>query len=305
MNENQLSHEIIGAALDVHKALGPGLLESAYEECLAREFSLREIPFLRQVPLPVSYKGLAVEAGYRLDFLIAGLVVVELKAVESLLPIHEAQVLTYLKLSEKKLGMLINFNTIKLRDGIKRVVMNLKDSSFAPFAPFAVKYMPHRVLLCLGANVGEREDYLRGAIARLSSAPGVNFLRQSRVYQTAPVGVAEQRPFLNMVIEIEAADEITPRALLALTKQLEVDLGRQRRGRWGPREIDIDILLFGDKQVQEDDLHIPHPEMWERAFVLVPLADLEPDMKTPSGETAAEAAARMKEEQGVHAYLQL
>jgi 2-amino-4-hydroxy-6-hydroxymethyldihydropteridine diphosphokinase len=165
--------------------------------------------------------------------------------------------------------------------------------------------MSHRVLLSLGANVGEREEYLRGAIARLSSSPGVNFLRASRVYQTAPVGITEQRPFLNMVIEIEVAEEITPRALMALTKKIEVDLGRQRRGRWGPREIDIDILLFGDKQVQEDDLHIPHPEMWERAFVLVPLADLEPDMKTPNGETVAEAATRMKEEQGVHAYLQL
>lgn len=127
MNENQLSREIIGAALDVHTALGPGLLESAYEECLARELALRDIAFERQVPLPISYKGTAVDAGYRLDFLVSGLVVVELKAVDGLLPIHKAQLLTYLKLSRKKLGMLINFNTERLRDGIKRVVLNLED----------------------------------------------------------------------------------------------------------------------------------------------------------------------------------
>lgn len=128
MNENQLSHEIIGAALEVHTTLGPGLLESTYEECLAREFALRELRFERQVPLPVSYKGAPVDAGYRLDFLVSGLVVVELKAVEALLPVHKAQVLTYLKLSRKKLGLLINFNTVQLRTGITRIVLNLDES---------------------------------------------------------------------------------------------------------------------------------------------------------------------------------
>ena len=132
MDENQLSHEIIGAALEVHRALGPGLLESAYEECLAHEFTLRGLAFERQVSLPISYKGKAIDAEYRLDFLVLGLVVVELKAVEALLPIHEAQVLTYLKLSHRKLGMLINFNTFRLRDGVKRIVLNLDDSAFTP-----------------------------------------------------------------------------------------------------------------------------------------------------------------------------
>ena len=135
MNENQLSHQIIGAALEVHKALGPGLLESAYEECLAREFALCGVAFETQVSLPISYKGTAVDAGYRLDFVVSGLVIVELKAVDALLPLHNAQVLTYLRLSRKKLGMLINFNTVRLRDGVKRVVLKLEDSSFAPFAP--------------------------------------------------------------------------------------------------------------------------------------------------------------------------
>ena len=135
MNENQLSHEIIGAALEVHRALGPGLLESAYEECLAREFSIRGMAFERQVPLPVSYKGAAVDAGYRVDFVVSGLVIVELKAVDALLPIHAAQLLTYLKLSDKRLGLLINFNVVRLRDGLQRVVLNLEESTFASFAP--------------------------------------------------------------------------------------------------------------------------------------------------------------------------
>lgn len=135
MNENELSHEIIGAALEVHKALGPGLLESAYDECLARELELRGVPFQRQVSLPVTYKGLAVDAGYRLDLLVADLVIVELKAVDQLLPIHDAQVLTYLRLSGRRLGMLINFNEVKLKDGIKRIVLGLEDTPFAPFAP--------------------------------------------------------------------------------------------------------------------------------------------------------------------------
>jgi len=135
VNENQLSREIIGAALEVHRALGPGLLESAYEECLAREFSIRGMAFERQVPLPVSYKGAAVDAGYRVDFVVSGLVIVELKAVDALLPIHAAQLLTYLKLSDKRLGLLINFNVVRLRDGLQRVVLNLEESTFASFAP--------------------------------------------------------------------------------------------------------------------------------------------------------------------------
>jgi GxxExxY protein len=135
MHENKLSHEIIGAALEVHKALGPGLLESAYEECLARELRLRGVPFQRQVSLPITYKGAAVDAGYRLDLLVADLVIVELKAADQLLPIHHAQVLTYLRLSGRKLGMLINFNRVRLRDGIKRIVLGLEDASFAPSAP--------------------------------------------------------------------------------------------------------------------------------------------------------------------------
>jgi GxxExxY protein len=124
---NDLSSSIIGAAIEVHRALGPGLLESAYEQCLARELSLRDIPFQNQKPLPVLYKGTRLDCGYRLDFLVADMVVVELKAVDILLPIHQAQLLSYLKLGGWKLGLLINFHVPLLREGIKRIVLGLEE----------------------------------------------------------------------------------------------------------------------------------------------------------------------------------
>ena len=122
MERDELTYKIIGAAIEVHRAIGPGLLESAYEECLCKELSLRQIPFERQKPLPVKYKDLKLDCGYRLDLLVADTVVLELKAVESLLRIHEAQVLTYLKLGKWELGLLINFNVEVLRDGIRRII---------------------------------------------------------------------------------------------------------------------------------------------------------------------------------------
>jgi len=120
---NRITQEIIGAAIEVHKALGPGLLESAYEECLCRELSLREIPFDRQKSLPVQYKGMELDCGYRLDVVVAGSVVVEIKAISHIEPIHEAQLLTYLKLGGWKLGLLINFNVPVLKDGIRRRIV--------------------------------------------------------------------------------------------------------------------------------------------------------------------------------------
>ena len=118
---NDLSHELIGAAIDVHRALGPGLLESAYEGAFAHELGLRGIPHVRQKPMPVPYKGVLIETGYRLDILAEDRVVVELKAVERLLPIHSAQLLTYLRLGKFPLGLLLNFHVLKLVDGIERV----------------------------------------------------------------------------------------------------------------------------------------------------------------------------------------
>lgn len=127
MEINELTKEVIGAAMEVHRALGPGLLESAYEECLCHELSVRGIPFERQKPLPVVFKAVKLDCGYRLDLLVMNEVVVEVKAVEGLLPIHEAQLLTYLKLGGWRVGLLINFNVPVLKDGIKRIVLGLKE----------------------------------------------------------------------------------------------------------------------------------------------------------------------------------
>jgi GxxExxY protein len=121
--EKELTGQIIGAAIDVHRALGPGLLESAYQACLARELTLRGIPYEQEKPLPIEYKGVRLDCGYRLDFLVAGKAVVELKAVDALHPVHEAQMLTYLKLTGCKIGLLINFNVPVLKNGIKRMVL--------------------------------------------------------------------------------------------------------------------------------------------------------------------------------------
>jgi len=127
MTDTQLTHEIIGAAIEVHRTLGPGLLESAYEECLARELTLRRIPFERQKPLPLVYKDVKLDCGYRIDLLVGSRVVVELKAVEALAPVHDAVVLTYLRLSDCRIGLLINFHTAVLKDGIRRLVNNYQE----------------------------------------------------------------------------------------------------------------------------------------------------------------------------------
>src|ERR1700730_17507686 len=123
MTDNELTHAIIGAAIEVHKNLGPGLLESTYEECLSHELSLRNLRFERQKPIPVVYKQTKLECGYRIDLLIESKVVVELKSVEGFAPIHEAIVLTYLRLAGHRLGLLINFNVPTLKDGIRRFVL--------------------------------------------------------------------------------------------------------------------------------------------------------------------------------------
>ena len=121
MDRDLLTELVIGCAIEVHKHLGPGLLESSYEGCLLKELQLRGVDVLRQVELPISYKGLDLGVGYRLDIIVPGALIIELKAVDKLAPIHTAQLLTYLKLSGIKTGLLINFNTARLVDGIKRV----------------------------------------------------------------------------------------------------------------------------------------------------------------------------------------
>jgi GxxExxY protein len=120
---NELSGKVIGCAIEVHRALGPGLLESTYEQCLARELDLAGIPFRLQWPLPVEYKGSRLDCGYRVDVLVDDRLILELKAVDEVLGIHQAQLLTYMKLARVKVGLLINFNVQVLKDGIKRFIL--------------------------------------------------------------------------------------------------------------------------------------------------------------------------------------
>ncbi|HTE18551.1 MAG TPA: GxxExxY protein [Armatimonadota bacterium] len=127
MRANEITEVVIGSAIDVHRALGPGLLESAYLACMCRELSLRGMPFVQERALPIAYKGVELDCGYRIDLLVADRVVVELKAVEALDPIHDAQLLTYLRLGGWKVGLLINFNVAVLKHGIRRRVLDWRD----------------------------------------------------------------------------------------------------------------------------------------------------------------------------------
>ena len=127
MDINRLSSKIIGAAIEVHKTLGPGLLESAYEECLCHELSLRGLSLERQKLLPVDYKEKRLDCGYRLDTVVENAIILELKSCEKIEPIHKAQLLTYLRLSGLSLGLLLNFNTPVMKDGIVRIVNQLEE----------------------------------------------------------------------------------------------------------------------------------------------------------------------------------
>ena len=121
---DSLSNKVIGCAIEVHRELGPGLLESAYEQCLAAELSRSQIPFQLQVELPINYKGMRLDCGYRIDLLIDNQLVVELKSIDQLLKIHEAQILTYMRLAKVKIGLLMNFNVPVLKKGLKRFLLS-------------------------------------------------------------------------------------------------------------------------------------------------------------------------------------
>ncbi len=153
--------------------------------------------------------------------------------------------------------------------------------------------------LGLGANLGDRAANLAEAIRRLTETRGVRLIRRSGLYETAPVGVTDQPPFLNAVLEAETT--LDPRELLARLKAIEAALGRQPGPRWGPRPIDLDILLFGDAHVAEPDLTIPHPALWDRLFVLAPLTELHPDLPAPDGRTVAEWVAARADPKAVRA----
>jgi len=122
---NRITEKIIGCAIEVHRNLGPGLLESAYEKCLCYELTQVGFEYKQQLPLPVIYKGINLECGYRMDVVVEDLVIVEIKAIERILPVHEAQLLSYLKLYNKKVGLLMNFHVPMLKSGLKRIVNNL------------------------------------------------------------------------------------------------------------------------------------------------------------------------------------
>lgn len=128
---NELTSAVIGAAIEVHRPLGPGLLESSYRECLCRELLLRSIPFEREKPLPFEYKGIHLGCGYRLDIVVAGSVIVEVKSVEALAPIHDAQLLTYLRIGGWRVGLLINFNVAVLKNGIHRRILGFENEQAA------------------------------------------------------------------------------------------------------------------------------------------------------------------------------
>ena len=130
MDLKELTESIIGAAIEVHRALGPGLLESTYEMCLCRELALRELHFERQKAIAVEYKGVKLDCGYRADLIVEGLVLVEVNAVEDLTPVNDAQLLSYLKLAGLKVGLILNFNVHLMKHGIRRKVLNL-DEDFA------------------------------------------------------------------------------------------------------------------------------------------------------------------------------
>jgi GxxExxY protein len=134
---NRLTEIIIGAAIEVHRATGPGLMESVYEQCLCYELSQRGLRFQRQVELPVKYKGIKLDCGFRMDMVVEDAIVLELKTVDELLPIHSAQLLTYLKLSGKKLGLLINFNEPVLKRGLRRLANHAPDAAIAVPSAFS------------------------------------------------------------------------------------------------------------------------------------------------------------------------
>lgn len=127
MELNEITDTVIGAAIEVHRALGPGLLESSYELCLCRELNLRDVAFERQKPTSLEYKGVKLDCGYRADLVVAGVVLVEIKSIDAVLPIHEAQLLSYLKLGGWSVGLLINFNVRFLKQGIRRKVLHFEE----------------------------------------------------------------------------------------------------------------------------------------------------------------------------------
>lgn len=146
--------------------------------------------------------------------------------------------------------------------------------------------MGNTAFIALGSNIGNRYDYLRKAIQRLNDHPEVVLVNHSSIYETDPVGYEDQDLFLNMVIEVQT--ECSAHELLNICLKLEVELGRRRDVRWGPRTIDLDILLYNQENIETEKLIVPHPRMGERNFVMIPLLEINPDIIIPGKETSLE-----------------
>jgi len=155
------------------------------------------------------------------------------------------------------------------------------------------------VYLSLGSNLGDRRANLERALQRLRELPGMRISKVSSVYRTAPIGIQEQPDFMNLAVE--AHTTASPQELLRSAKDIERRLGRTGGEHWGPRIIDIDILLYNAYNINDGDLVIPHPRLHERAFVMVPLADIAPDLTLPDGRRAADVASSLANEQDIHA----
>ncbi len=152
-----------------------------------------------------------------------------------------------------------------------------------------------RAFLSLGSNLGDREGNLHRALGLLESGSGVKVTTTSSLYETRPVGVTEQPDFINLVAEVETS--LDPHQLLRRCLGVENEMGRVREAHWGPRLIDVDVLLFGEEVSQDDELVLPHPEMLNRAFVLVPLLEIAPDLAMPDGRSIAGALEALPEEE--------
>jgi 2-amino-4-hydroxy-6-hydroxymethyldihydropteridine diphosphokinase len=150
----------------------------------------------------------------------------------------------------------------------------------------------------LGSNLGDRLVNLRLAAGRLDRAPGVRVTQRSRIYESEPVGVLDQPAFLNAVVAI--ATTLEPAELLVELKRIEAELGRRPNRRWGERLIDLDLLLYGGRAVESETLSVPHPRMWERLFVLLPLGELAPNLRAPDGRTIQEVSAELGGLQRAH-----
>ncbi len=158
--------------------------------------------------------------------------------------------------------------------------------------------MSEQVFVGLGSNLGDRQSFIERAIALLEATPGIELLALASLYETEPVGYKDQPMFLNTVVEIRSY--LSAQKLLARLKEIERQLGRKKRERWGPREIDLDLLLYGEQIIEDSELKIPHPELHRRRFVLVPLVEIAPEVIHPKlGQSLAELLAQLTEEKGV------